>query len=273
MQRSITKSIKQLIPINRPFVKEIVQVSKPDKCLTKATSHEHYIDLEISPSLIERWKFEGYNSLHFGAIRLTLTLHGRLDLLVVIKLALLSITYVQSKHAVIGTKASYYLFFVGYYRKFILHFGSIAAPINRLLSKEGFHWSSEIEAAFQSLKQALTTALVLGLLDFTQSFIIECDDSGTGLGAMLMQEAQPIAYFNEAIKGTAQTLSTYEKEMLEVVKSVQKWRPYLLGNPSQSKRIIRVWNTYWNNELPLWPRLHGYPSCSSMTTMWNTNEV
>lgn len=80
--------------------------------------------------------------------------------------------------------------------------------------------------AFQQLKQSLITASVLGLPNFSQPFIIECDASGGGLGAVLIQNGRPIAYFSKAIKGTALALSTYEKEMLAIVKSVQKWRPY-----------------------------------------------
>jgi hypothetical protein len=38
-----------------------------------------------------------------------------------------------------------------------------------------------------------------------------------------------VAYFSEALKGSALELSTYEKEMLAIVKAVKKWRPYLLG--------------------------------------------
>ncbi|PON61216.1 LOW QUALITY PROTEIN: hypothetical protein TorRG33x02_282370 [Trema orientale] len=39
------------------------------------------------------------------------------------------------------------------------------------------------------------------------------------------------AYFSEALKGSALALSTYEKEMLAIIKSIRKWRPYLLGKP------------------------------------------
>ncbi|KAK9189481.1 hypothetical protein WN943_018078 [Citrus x changshan-huyou] len=70
-----------------------------------------------------------------------------------------------------------------------------------------------------------------GLPDFSQQFVIECDASGIGIGAVLTQTNQPIAYYSEALKGTILLLSTYEKEMLAVVKSIWKWRPYLLGKP------------------------------------------
>lgn len=121
-----------------------------------------------------------------------------------------------------------FLGLAGYYWNFVHHFGGIAAPLTQLLSKVGFHWNSEAESAFRTLKKALTTAPVLGLPDFTQPFVIECDASSYGIGAVLMQAGKPIAYFSEALKGTARSLSTYEKEMLAVVKSVRKWRPYLL---------------------------------------------
>lgn len=124
-----------------------------------------------------------------------------------------------------------FLGLAGYYLKFIRHFEGIAAPLTQLLSKEGFKWNDATELAFRRLKKTLTSPPVLGLLDFSQIFVIECDASGIGIGAVLSQNNRPIAYFSEALKRSALLLSTYEKEMLAIVKSIQKWRPYLLGKP------------------------------------------
>jgi hypothetical protein len=124
-----------------------------------------------------------------------------------------------------------FLGLVGYYRKFIRHFGSIAAPLTRLLTNEGFHWNEEADMAFSKLKTTLTSSLVLRLPDFSQGFVVECDASGIRLGAILSQQDQPVAYFSEALKGSSLNLSTYEKEMFAIVKAIQKWRPYLLGKP------------------------------------------
>ena len=80
-----------------------------------------------------------------------------------------------------------FLGLAGYYRKFICHFGCIAAPLNRLLGKDGFQWNDAAEKSFQQLKKALKSSLVLRLPDFTQQFVIECDASGVGLGAIMLQ--------------------------------------------------------------------------------------
>ncbi|GKE68257.1 peroxidase 64, partial [Tanacetum coccineum] len=47
--------------------------------------------------------------------------------------------------------------------------------------KDGFIWSKEALLAFNTLKQALLTAPVLRLPDFSKTFVVECDASSKGL--------------------------------------------------------------------------------------------
>ena len=105
----------------------------------------------------------------------------------------------------------------------------MSKPLTELLKKDAFHWNPETQQAFEILKRAMMSAPVLALPDFTKVFVMETDASGTGIGAVLMQEGHPIAYFNKALSLKHQTLSTYEKELLAVVLAVEKWRPSLLG--------------------------------------------
>jgi hypothetical protein len=124
-----------------------------------------------------------------------------------------------------------FLGLTGYYRKFIKGYGSIAASLTDLLKKNAFLWSEVVEQAFQNLKVVVTNPLVLVLLDFNQPFVIECDEPGRGVGAVLMQNQRPIAFFNQVLKGRFLLLSTYEKELVALVAAVKKWRPYVLGHP------------------------------------------
>nr|GEZ05315.1 reverse transcriptase domain-containing protein [Tanacetum cinerariifolium] len=77
---------------------------------------------------------------------------------------------------------------VGYYRRFIEGFLKIAKPMTKLTqNKVMFEWGNKQEAAFQLLNQKLCSAPILALPEGSEDFIVYCDASNKGLGAVLMQ--------------------------------------------------------------------------------------
>ena len=73
----------------------------------------------------------------------------------------------------------------------------MAEPLIEISKKNvAFKWGEKQEHAFTTLKEKLIHAPILALPNFDKSFEIDCDASGVGIGAVLMQEVHPIAYFS-----------------------------------------------------------------------------
>lgn len=121
-----------------------------------------------------------------------------------------------------------FLDLAGYYRKFVQGFGIISKPLTNLLRKGvPYKWTQETELAFQQLKQALVSALVLALPGFSKPFTVETDASDSGIGAVLSQDKHPIAFVSKALGPRTKGLSTYEKECMAILLAVDHWRSYL----------------------------------------------
>lgn len=73
----------------------------------------------------------------------------------------------------------------------------------------------------------MTKTPVLAMPNFNLQFTIETDTCAEGIGAVLMQQGQPIAYLSKAQGEKHKTLSIYEKEFLALIMAVEKWRSYL----------------------------------------------
>ena len=83
-----------------------------------------------------------------------------------------------------------FLILTGYYCKFVKNYGKITT----LLNKDAFSWSHEETQDFEKIKEARCRIHVLATIEFTKTFIMECDTSGHGIGVVLMQEGIPLSF-------------------------------------------------------------------------------
>ncbi|GJW81527.1 putative reverse transcriptase domain-containing protein [Tanacetum coccineum] len=107
---------------------------------------------------------------------------------------------------------------VGYYRRFIEGFSKIAKSLTELTQKnKKYIWGEDQESAFQLLKQKLCEAPILALPEGNDDFVVYCDASHQGLGAMLMQREKVITYASRQLKPHEENYTTHDLELGAVV--------------------------------------------------------
>ena len=94
------------------------------------------------------------------------------------------------------TKVRSFLGLDGFYRRFVMNFSTITAPLHEL-TKKGvpFTWAATHKNAFDTLKDKLTHVPLHQLPDFNKTFELECDASGIGLGGVLLQDGKTYSIF------------------------------------------------------------------------------
>ncbi|GKG04753.1 putative reverse transcriptase domain-containing protein [Tanacetum coccineum] len=112
------------------------------------------------------------------------------------------------------TEVRQFLGLAGYYRRFIEGFSLIAKPLTKLTQKnKKYEWGKDEEEAFQMLKQKLCSAPILALPDGSKDFVVYCDASIKGFGAMLMKREKVIAYASLQLKKHEENYTTHNLEL------------------------------------------------------------
>lgn len=136
------------------------------------------------------------------------------------------------------TELKSFIGLASWYRRFVKNFAMVAAPLHELTKggkkSKAISWNNEAENAFMALKSALTSTPVLSVPDFTRPFVVQCDASNKGIGAVLFQceddVERPVAYASRKLLDRETKYSASEKELLSVVHAVEQFRPYIEGS-------------------------------------------
>ncbi|MCI33281.1 retrotransposon protein [Trifolium medium] len=99
------------------------------------------------------------------------------------------------------------------------------------LTRKGvpFVWDGECEQSFQTLKEKLTKAHVLTIPDPEKRYIVFCDASSKGLGSVLMQGNNVVAYASRQLKPHEENYPTHDLELAAIVFALKVWRHHLYG--------------------------------------------
>ncbi|UYV82346.1 K02A2.6-like, partial [Cordylochernes scorpioides] len=123
-----------------------------------------------------------------------------------------------------------YLGCINYLTKFLPRISEVVQPLRVLTQKcKSWSWSEPQEQAFMLSKELVTQAPVLKYFDPSLPVTIQSDASDKGLGAVLLQGEQPVAYASKALTNTETRYAQIEKECLSIVFACEHFYQYIAG--------------------------------------------
>jgi len=118
---------------------------------------------------------------------------------------------------------------VNFYQRFIQDFSAKARPLFDLTrSEQVWTWSGKEQTAFEDLKTAITTALVLVSPQESDPFRIEADSSDFATGAVLSQQSMTdgkwhsVAFYSKSLSSVEQNYEIHNKEMLAIICALEE---------------------------------------------------
>ena len=123
-----------------------------------------------------------------------------------------------------------FLGIVNYLGRYTAALAELRPPLDRLYKKDTvWRWDPEHQRAFDGIKSIISLLPILVYFDAKADHIIQCDTSKQGLGAVLLQEGQPVMYISRTLTETKQRYSNIECELLAVVFVLERLNHYIAG--------------------------------------------
>jgi len=131
-----------------------------------------------------------------------------------------------------------FLGFANFYRRFIFNYSDIVIPLTRLTRKNSpWNFDNNCRIAFNTLKQAFTSAPILMHWVLDAQLVVETNASDYALAAILSivtkdNEIHPVAFHSRTFSAPELNYDVYDKELLAIFEAFKIWRHYLEGSAS-----------------------------------------
>ena len=143
-----------------------------------------------------------------------------------------------------------FLGFCGYYSRFVRNYSAVVAPLV-LLTRQSvkWKWGKGQETAFNDLKDALSSSLVLAPPTYSKPWIVDCDSNKDALGVVLSQVGgvgieHPVYYYSKTFNAAKRNYSTTDCKCLAVVAGMKKFRYLFWEEKSSSGQTTALCNSF-----------------------------
>jgi hypothetical protein len=123
-----------------------------------------------------------------------------------------------------------FLGMVNFYRDMFRRRSHILAPLTAMAGKNAkFQWTDKCQQSFETIKQIIAKEVILAFPDFSKPFHIYTDASDYQLGAVIMQDDHPLAFYSRKMNQAQQNYDTGEQELLSIVETLKEFETILMG--------------------------------------------
>jgi hypothetical protein len=124
----------------------------------------------------------------------------------------------------------HFLGMINYYRYIWQKRSHTLAPLTGLLIPlVKYKWGEEQQKVFDEIKQKVRQETLLAFPDFEKEYDVYADASNKQLGAVIMQEGKPLAFYSRKLNSAQTLYTTGEQELLSMVETLKEFRDILLG--------------------------------------------
>ncbi len=135
-----------------------------------------------------------------------------------------------------GAQLSKHLGFFNFFREVIPLYSKLSSPLDQLRKVPDLTtvWTPEQQQAYDKIKQALHSSVILSFPDFTKPFLVGTDASDKGIGAILYQEGPQgsklyISFAARSLSSGEKSYGATKRELAAIVFALKKFRYYLYG--------------------------------------------